>query len=101
MTGYMIFRLLKKCACVTLLIRAYARNLFTRRPHVTTRPERRVVYIAESRRSLALAASLLQAIYTIPPSSPIHYVTYVHVYGYTPTTVYMGHTPGYFDTMVS
>jgi hypothetical protein len=47
------------------------------------------------------ATFLPPAIYTIPPSSPIHYVTYVRVYGYTPTTVYMGYTPGYFGTMVS
>jgi hypothetical protein len=47
------------------------------------------------------ATFLPPAIYTIPPSSPIHYVTYVRVHGYTPTTVYMGYTPGYFGTMVS
>jgi hypothetical protein len=47
------------------------------------------------------ATFLPPAIYTIPPSSPIHYVTYVRVYGYTPTTVYMGYTSGYFGTMVS
>jgi hypothetical protein len=47
------------------------------------------------------ATFLPPAIYAIPPSSPIHYVTYVRVYGYTPTTVYMGYTAGYFGTMVS
>jgi len=48
-----------------------------------------------------VATSLPPAIYTIPPSSPIHYVTYVQVYGYTPTTVYVGYTPGYYGTVVS
>jgi hypothetical protein len=47
------------------------------------------------------ATFLPPAIYTIPPSSPVHYVTYVRVYGYSPTTVYMGYTPGYFGTIVS
>ena len=35
------------------------------------------------------------AIYTIPASSPLHYVTYVHIYEATPTVVYVGYTPGY------
>jgi hypothetical protein len=48
-----------------------------------------------------VAASIPLAIYAIPPSCPIHYVTYVKVLGYTPTTVYMGYTPGYCGTMVS
>jgi len=40
-------------------------------------------------------------VYTIPPSSPLHYVTYVQVYGYTPNVVYVGYTPGYYGTVVS
>jgi hypothetical protein len=40
-------------------------------------------------------------IYTIPPSCPIHYVTYAYVYGFTPTSVYVGYTPGYYGTVVS
>jgi len=40
-------------------------------------------------------------IYTIPPSSPLHYVTYVKVYGSTPEVVYVGYTPGYYGTVVS
>jgi len=48
-----------------------------------------------------LATFIPLAIYAIPPSSPIHYVTYVRVYGYTPTMVYIGYTPGYIGTMVS
>ena len=40
-------------------------------------------------------------IYTIPPSSPIYYVTYVKVYSATPEVVYVGYTPGYYGTVVS
>ena len=40
-------------------------------------------------------------IYTIPPSSPLHYVTYVRIYEATPDTVYVGYTPGYYGTCVS
>lgn len=35
------------------------------------------------------------AIYTIPVSSPLHYVTYVRVYASTPDAVTVGYTPGY------
>jgi hypothetical protein len=38
------------------------------------------------------------SIYTIPVSSPLHYVTNVYVYGSTPEYVYMGYTPGYLGT---
>ncbi|MGH7331956.1 MAG: carbohydrate-binding family V/XII, partial [Candidatus Rokuibacteriota bacterium] len=40
-------------------------------------------------------------IYTVPVTSPLHYVTYVRVYGYTPTVVYVGYTPGYLGTVVT
>ena len=49
----------------------------------------------------AVAASVPAAIYTIPPSSPVHHVTYVKVYGSTPQVVYVGYTPGYYGTVVS
>ena len=49
----------------------------------------------------AVAATVPPAIYTIPPSSPMHYVTYVNVYSSTPSTVYVGYTPGYYGTVVS
>ena len=39
-------------------------------------------------------------IYSIPPSSPLHYVTYVQVYDVTPQYVVVGYTPGYFGTVV-
>ncbi len=49
----------------------------------------------------AVATSVPPAIYDIPPSSPIYYATYAHVYGYTPSVVYVGYTPGYYGTVVS
>jgi hypothetical protein len=49
----------------------------------------------------SVATSVPTAIYTIPPSSPVHYVTYVRVYDETPDTVYVGYTPGYYGTCVS
>jgi len=48
-----------------------------------------------------VATSVPPMIYTIPPSSPVHYVTYVQVYGYTPSVVYVGYTPGYYGTVLS
>jgi len=49
----------------------------------------------------AVATSVPSQVYAIPPSSPIHYATYAYVYGFTPTTVYVGYTPGYYGTVVS
>ena len=49
----------------------------------------------------SVATSVPPVIYTIPPSCPIHYVTYARVYDYTSTTVYVGYTPGYYGTVVS
>ena len=48
-----------------------------------------------------VATSVPVDIYTIPASSPLHYVTYVRIYGYTPTSVYVGYTPGYYGTVLS
>jgi hypothetical protein len=47
-----------------------------------------------------VATSVPSVVYTIPVSSPLHYVTYVHVYGYTNSVVYVGYTPGYLGTVV-
>ena len=47
-----------------------------------------------------VATSVPAVIYSIPPSSPMHYVTYVQVYGATPDDVYTGYTPGYLGTVV-
>ncbi len=49
----------------------------------------------------AVADSVPPAIYTIPPSSPLYYVTFCQVYGATPEVVYVGYTPGYFGTCVA
>jgi hypothetical protein len=48
-----------------------------------------------------VAASIPTVIYTIPLTSPLHYVTYVRVYGATPAAVYVGYTPGYLGTVVA
>jgi hypothetical protein len=45
-----------------------------------------------------VATSVPAVIYTIPPSSPLYYVTYVRVYGATPDVVYVGYTPGYYGS---
>jgi hypothetical protein len=47
-----------------------------------------------------VASSVPPVIYTIPPSSPINFVTYAYVYGATPEVVYTGYTPGYLGTCV-
>src|SRR5262249_37157953 len=48
-----------------------------------------------------VAAAVPAVIYTIPVSSPLHYVTYVRVYSATPEVVYVGYTPGYLGTVVT
>ncbi|HUC84126.1 MAG TPA: hypothetical protein VL970_02960, partial [Candidatus Acidoferrales bacterium] len=48
-----------------------------------------------------VATQVPQVIYTIPTTSPLHYLTYVQVYGSTPDQVYEGYTPGYFGTEVA
>ena len=48
-----------------------------------------------------VATSVPVVIYTIPVSSPLHYITYVKIYGSTREVVYVGYTPGYYGTVVS
>jgi hypothetical protein len=48
-----------------------------------------------------VASEVPAVIYSIPPSAPLHYVTYVKVYRSTPDVVYVGYTPGYYGTVVS
>ena len=48
-----------------------------------------------------VAASVPAAIYGIPASSPLHFVTYVRIYEATPQVVYVGYTPGYLGTVVT
>ena len=46
-----------------------------------------------------VADTVPAVIYTIPPASPVYYVTYVRVYHATPTYVYVGYTPGYMGRL--
>jgi hypothetical protein len=48
-----------------------------------------------------VATAVPQVIYAIPPSSPVHYVTYAYVFNYTSQTVVVGYTPGYLGTVVA
>ena len=48
-----------------------------------------------------VADSIPKEIYSIPPTSPKHHVTYVYVYESTPTTVTCGCTSGYNGEVVS
>ena len=47
-----------------------------------------------------VATKLPPEIYTIPPESPLYYVTFVHIYSYTPEVVYVGYTQGYTNVYV-
>ncbi len=49
----------------------------------------------------SVARSVPAEIYSIPTSSPLHYVTYVQIYGSSGDDVYVGYTPGYYGTVVS
>jgi hypothetical protein len=49
----------------------------------------------------SVATDVPAVIYTIPSSSPLHYVTYVRVYGQNGDEVYVGYTPGYYGTLVT
>ena len=49
----------------------------------------------------SVATNVPAVIYSIPTSSPLHYVTYVRVYGSNGDEVYVGYTPGYYGTVVS
>ncbi|HTN48212.1 MAG TPA: autotransporter [Burkholderiaceae bacterium] len=48
-----------------------------------------------------VAASVPAEIYSIPPSSPLYYVTYAKVYDSTPTTVTVGYLAGYMGSYVA
>lgn len=49
----------------------------------------------------AVADLVPPVIYTIPPSSPLYYVTFVRLYNATPEYVDEGYTPGYMGAEVS
>lgn len=48
-----------------------------------------------------VATTAPAVLYTVPPSSALHYVTYVRIYGYDDKVVYVGYTPGYYGTVVT
>jgi hypothetical protein len=48
-----------------------------------------------------VCASVPSVIYTVPPSCPVHHVTYVYVYDSSPTVVVFGYTSGYHGVYVS
>ena len=48
-----------------------------------------------------VADSVPPAVYGIPPSSPVHFVTYVKVYDANAETVTVGYTPGYYGTCIT
>ena len=48
-----------------------------------------------------VGTSVPAVIYSIPPTCPVYYVTYVRISTVTPTVVYVGYTPGYMGTVVS
>lgn len=48
----------------------------------------------------AVATIVPASLYSIPPSSPLHYVTYVKIYNSTGNIVVVGYTPGYQGTTV-
>jgi hypothetical protein len=48
-----------------------------------------------------VADSVPEVIYSIPPSSALYYVTFVHIYNATPEYVYEGYTPGYLGAVAT
>jgi hypothetical protein len=48
-----------------------------------------------------VATAVPPAIYDIPPSCPLHYVTYCRIFAVTPEAVYVGYTPGYLGAVTS
>ncbi len=47
-----------------------------------------------------VATSIPAAIYSIPPSSPLFYVTFVQIYAVSPGVVVVGYTPGYTGVVI-
>ncbi len=48
-----------------------------------------------------VAVSVPPPIYSIPVTSPLHYVVYVKIYSVTGNTVVVGYTPGYYGAIVT
>ena len=49
----------------------------------------------------SVATAVPDAIYSIPATSPIHFVTFVRIYGATPNAVFEGYTPGYLGAITA
>ncbi len=49
----------------------------------------------------SVATSIPASIYSIPPSSPLFYVTFVKIYAASPGIVVVGYTPGYTGVVVT
>lgn len=47
-----------------------------------------------------VATNVPAVIYSIPPSSPLHYVVYVRIYNFDADYVWVGTTSGYYGTMI-
>jgi hypothetical protein len=47
-----------------------------------------------------VATNVPAVIYSIPPSSPMHYVVYTRIYHWDASYVWIGTTPGYYGTVV-
>lgn len=47
-----------------------------------------------------VATNVPAAIYSIPPSSPIYYVTFSRIYNFDANYVWIGTTPGYYGTVL-
>ena len=63
--------------------------------------ENGVWFVADSDRGpWAVARSVPPSIYSIPPDSPLHYVTYVRIYDSSADSVEVGYTPGYTGSYV-
>jgi hypothetical protein len=59
-------------------------------------------FVASSVNGPWLSASMVPAvIYSIPPSSPLYYVTFVKIFAATPQYVTVGYTPGYLGEVVT
>ncbi|MEH6651122.1 MAG: hypothetical protein V7707_13940 [Motiliproteus sp.] len=60
-----------------------------------------VWFVADkSQGAWTVATNIPAEIYTIPPESPLYYVTFVRIYSYTPEVVYTGYTQGYTNVYV-
>ncbi len=63
--------------------------------------ENGVWFVADSPRGpWAVARSVPPSIYSIPPDSPLHYVTYVRIYDASADSVQVGYTPGYTGSCI-